>query len=78
MQIPQVSEDNKTLISFDKHLDKSVISQLVVTSNDLENYQKVQTKTEEILLRIIWSILVAYNVRSNIVHGKNTKKMVPE
>lgn len=46
VQIPQVSEDNKTLISFDKHLDKSVISQLVVTTNDLENYQKVQTKTE--------------------------------
>lgn len=46
VQMPTISEDNKTLISFDKHLDKSVISQLVVTSNDIENFQKVQTKTE--------------------------------
>lgn len=42
-----MSEDSKTLISFDKHLDKTVISQIVLTGDSLDNnYQNVETKNE--------------------------------
>jgi hypothetical protein len=47
MEEQDESEDSKTLITFDKHLDKSVISQIVVNDiSTIDNYDKVQTKTE--------------------------------